>query len=398
MIPLNNQNNNTNLIDDYTNSIIAELSRYASAFDDKEVKTIHFGWWSPQTLWLDNIMKIIDFIKANFNLEYMEELWIELNPVPNDQVLDLIVNLNKNYTDFYRIRYSIWIQSFDDDILQKSWRNYNFNSLLLFLRQLPSTKQLNNVFNFDFIAFGKFKLDKKWNKVLRDDKKLSFFQDFISSWFVDSISLYTLELFPWSPWYSIIDNNNWLFGSDEDIFEEFGFLKSLVLDSNMKRYEISNFSTVWKQSLHNKIYWNMENYIGIGLSSSSFLWNKDEKLDKNYNLQLLWLELPKGSCWIRFKNTSSVKNYLKGDFIDKKSVQNLTQQDYLIEKFMLSLRTQEWVWDIQEFVSVLVPDYQELIKEYEENGLLVKIDKWFVLTDNWMDLFNQIVTQLLKVI
>ena len=42
MIPLDNHNN-TNLIDSYTNSIIDELSRYAGVFDDKEVKTIHFG-------------------------------------------------------------------------------------------------------------------------------------------------------------------------------------------------------------------------------------------------------------------------------------------------------------------------------------------------------------------
>ncbi|MEI6671859.1 MAG: hypothetical protein WCL02_00385 [bacterium] len=37
------------------------------------------------------------------------------------------------------------------------------------------------------------------------------------------------------------------------------------------RYEISNFAVASKASIHNMVYRNMEPYIGIGLSASSFL-------------------------------------------------------------------------------------------------------------------------------
>ncbi|MEF2175124.1 MAG: hypothetical protein V3575_01525 [Candidatus Absconditabacteria bacterium] len=398
MIPLDGEANNVPIFDDYTNGIINELESWSNIFPQEEIKTIHFGGGSPQTLGLDNIMKILDFIKDKFNLEYLEEVGIELNPYPYEEVIDMISCLNKKYKDFFRLRYSIGIQSFDDEILTKSGRNYNFNTLLMFLRKLPSIKETNNVFNFDFIAFGRFKEDKKGNKVLWDEKKQKIFVDFVSSGFTDSISLYTLELFPGSPWYGNKNLQSNLFGSEDEIYEEFSYLKSILLNSNLKRYEISNFSNTGKQSLHNKIYWNMENYIGIGVSSSSFLTNKDKKLENNTNLKSIGLEVEKGSYGVRFKNTSSMKNYLKGEFIDKKSVQNLTQQDYLIEKFMLSLRTQEGVGDLQEFVDVLVPSYKELIDEYENNGLLVTTLNGFALTDNGMDLFNQVVTELLTTI
>ncbi|NOZ44116.1 MAG: hypothetical protein GXP45_03095 [bacterium] len=64
-----------------------------------------------------------------------------------------------------------------------------------FLRELREIKEMNTVFNFDFIAFGKINQSKKGNKYLRDEHKQKFFQEFVASGFADSFSLYTLELF-----------------------------------------------------------------------------------------------------------------------------------------------------------------------------------------------------------
>jgi hypothetical protein len=47
-----------------------------------------------------------------------------------------------------------------------TWRAYSFGGIVEFLRALVQLKQDNNVFNFDFIAFGKFQVSKNGFKQL----------------------------------------------------------------------------------------------------------------------------------------------------------------------------------------------------------------------------------------
>jgi oxygen-independent coproporphyrinogen-3 oxidase len=45
--------------------------------------------------------------------------------------------------------------------------------------------------------------------------------------------------------------------------EEFLILKEMVEHAGFMRYEISNFASAGKASIHNMVYWNMEPYIGL---------------------------------------------------------------------------------------------------------------------------------------
>ena len=74
----------------------------------------------------------------------------------------------------------------------------------------------------------------------------------------------------------------------------------------------------------------------------------------------------------------------------------MSELDYLIESFFLSLRTDRWINDISKFEAVLVKDYSEKIKLYETNGFLKLYENGFVLTDEWMDCYNWIITDLLE--
>ena len=354
------------MIDEYIVALKKEIDYYAKTLTDKTLKTVYFWWGTPGKIWVMRIIDIIEYITTKFDFEELAELSIELNPYPEAEVLDFVKTLNKKYPKISRLRYSFGIQSFDDVVLKMTWRAYTFWTIVEFLRALVKLKQDNTVFNFDFIAFGKFQVSKNWFKQLWHEFKRDFFQKFLESGYVDSLSVYTLENIKDKPCPAIY------YGTDDEIMEEFLILKGMVEDAGFLRYEISNFAAASKASIHNMVYRNMEPYIGLWLSASSFLGNK------------------------RRTNTGNIKQYLEWHRIDEQEVHVLNESDLLIEEFFLRLRTREGIVDIGKFISVLVPNYESLLVTYIKEWLVDRNWMKLQLTDEGMNVYNSIITDLLQ--
>jgi len=398
------QNLNDEMIQTYLDNLHNEIDEWWKVFWRAEIRTIYFGWWTPNLIWAPEIEKLIHHCEEVFDCENVGELSFECNPFPQNQVYEFVSELQKSFKKYPRARFSFGIQSLDNWVLENAWRPYTFPWMVDFLRWLRDLKLENSVYNFDFMAFGVFNQTKKWDLQLWTPSALEFFQDFVNSWFADSFSLYMLELFEhqkWKKnpdWNSSIAQQSGLFWNEDEIYEEFDILKNIIQEWWYKRYEISNFSAVGKSSIHNRVYREMEDYLWLWLSASSFInakspyfWDVVEYLKKvDSSLHVEWLE------WIRWTNTSYFPKYIWGETIAKSEIKQLSSSDYLIESFFLSLRTDRWVDDISKFEPVLVKDYSEKIKLYEENGFLKLRENGFVLTDEWMDCYNGIVTELLE--
>ncbi len=99
---------------------------------------------------------------------------------------------------------------------------------------------------------------------------------------------------------------------------------------------------------------------------------------------------------MRFKNTSDSNAYLTGTKRETKDFELLEAKDDLIERFFLGLRTDRGVDQLSTFETILVPRYREKLTSYQEEGLLDFPDEHLVLTDEGMDVFNSIVTELMS--
>ncbi|MFA6255689.1 MAG: DUF559 domain-containing protein [Candidatus Absconditabacterales bacterium] len=538
-MPIFELENSELLITNYVNTLKKEIDHYAEILTDKELKTLYFGGGTPSRIGIDRIIDIIEYIRTKFDFENLAELSIELNPYPEEEVLGFVKNLNKKYPKISRLRYSFGIQSFDDEVLKITGRAYSFTGIVEFLRSLIKLKQDNNVFNFDFIAFGKFQVSKNGFKQLWHEFKRDFFQKFLNSGYVDSISLYTLEgvsppqpsplhgegvklpivytvsnnklpsgnfmiglaqnlrknqtkaeSFLWellrrkqlnnlkfrrqhpigdyiADFYcpekklvieldgsihnnkeqkehdqlrdaimqqhnitvirftnndvfekienilqTIIDVSNkpprstkWrgvggeetcsqkYFGTDDEIMEEFLIVKEMVEDAGFGRYEISNFAAAGKASIHNMVYWNMEYYLGLGLSAASFA---KVPLDKANEVKSSEAGRGNEGGFKRWTNTADIKQYLEGKWIDEQQTQSLNESDLLIEEFFLRLRTREGIADLSKFTSALVPNYEGLITNYTGAGLVEYDGVKLKLTDKGMNVYNSIITDLLQ--
>ncbi len=394
------QNPDNEMIQTYLGHLHNEIDEWWKVFWKAEIRTIYFGGWTPNLIWSEEIKKIINHCENVFDCENVGELSIECNPFPQDQVYEFVLDLQKSFKKYPRVRFSFGIQSLDNWVLENAWRPYTFPWMVEFLRWLWDLKFENTVFNFDFMAFGVFNKTKKWELQLWNPSALEFFQDFVNSWFADSFSLYMLELFEHQKWKksdlsSSITGQSGLFWNEDEIYEEFDILKNIIEGWWYKRYEISNFSAVWKSSIHNRVYREMEDYLWLWLSASSFINGKSQYFDAVKD-KLLCNKKIDDLCWIRWSNTPYFPKYIWNERLAESEIKPLYEKDYLIESFFLWLRTDRGIDNIKKFESVLVKDYQEKIKLYEENWFLKLREKGFVLTDEWMDCYNGIITELLE--
>ncbi len=397
------QNSDDEMIQNYLFNLHNEIDEWWKVLWKAEIRTIYFGWWTPNLIWAQEIKKLIHHCEEIFDCENVGELSFECNPFPQDQVYEFVSDLQKSFKKYPRVRFSFGIQSLDNWVLENAWRPYTFPWMVDFLRGLRDLKLENSVYNFDFMAFWVFNQTKKWDLQLWTPSALEFFQDFVNSWFADSFSLYMLELFEHQKWkkpewnLSVIQQSG-LFWNEDEIYEEFDILKNIIQDWWYKRYEISNFAAVGKSSIHNRVYREMENYLWLWLSASSFINAKSpyfqsvvEYLKKVDSLLCSeWLD------GIRRTNTPYFPKYIWNEKLVESAIQPMSQSDYLIESFFLSLRTDRWIDDISKFESVLVKNYSEKIKLYEENWYLKVRENGFVLTDEGMDCYNGVITELLE--
>ena len=128
------------------------------------------------------------------------------------------------------------------------------------------------------------------------------------------------------------------------------------------------------------------NYLGLGTSASSFFKNPNKKLCSLLNIPdqtkaVRWtncLEFPKFYLW----NSES-------------EIIPMTDKDLLIEEFFLWLRTDKWIKNIQKYKSVLVPEFETKIKSYSDQWFIEILPDWMKFTDQWMDIYNYIITELL---
>ncbi len=382
-------------ISQYLSALQQEIAYYGKKMQHQSIKTLYFWGGTPNLLGAERLLEIIQWVELAFDCSDLAELSFEFNPYPEEEIYSIVKKIQSVYGKKYpRVRFSFWIQSFDNEVLQLAGRKSSFLGLVDFLRGLQPLKQESSVFNFDFIAFGKRNQSKKGNPYLRTPSAFQFFSDFVNAHFADSFSLYTLELFENQVWKKKNPDEliSWAyFWTDEQIYEEFSLLKSVLLDAGYVRYELSNFSLAGKSSIHNRTYRERGNCLWLGLGSSSFLEAKaiSPELLADLWIQNLW-------SWLRYKNTSDFNAYLAGKKREAKDFELLGAKDDLIECFFLGLRTDRGVDQLSAFETILVPRYREKLTSYQEKGLLDFSDEHLVLTDEGMDVFNSIVTELMS--
>ena len=146
----------------------------------------------------------------------------------------------------------------------------------------------------------------------------------------------------------------------------------LLKELGYNHYEVSNFAAEGEECIHNKVYWGLGQYIGIGPTAESALGRRE---------------------MVVMRNTESLEEYLSSHAFD---VSPLTKDETEESYLLTSLRTREGI-DKKEYCDRFLKDfdstYGERIKALDKDTY-IDTDNCFSITEKGMLVLDSIILSL----
>lgn len=329
-------------------------------FIPNNIKTIYFGGGTPSILSKDEITKIFDVIKENFNLDELIEVTFEANPE----------QLTKEYLDFLITtpinRLSVGIQSFDDNDLKTLSRIHN------------SYQAINAVKLAKKVGFSNISIDLMYNLPNMNIEKWKNNLKVAVELDIQHISAYSLSVEKGTILDKFIDKGKLYIPSEEEQLLEFNLCIDFLKEYGFNQYEISNYAKSGYKSVHNSNYWNEIPYLGVGPSAHSFN-NKNRKWNVS-NMDLYCNSLELGN-----------KEYYEIEYLSDKDKYN--------EFIMLNIRQTKGI-DIciikEKFIDEVYNEFRKSAKRMIEAGLLEIQDSFYKPTRKGLELNNELIINLIQ--
>lgn len=241
-------NQKEDVIDKYLDKLIFDINELKEKnliFD-----TLYIGGGTPNYL-SDNNLNRLFYNLNQLNFKFNAEKSIEANvDFINEEQIKILSKYGIN-------RVSIGVETFDSKIGKIINRYTDYDELKAKISLLHQY-HIDNI-NLDFI----YALPKQNLKSFKNDLKLALKLK------PKHLSFYQL----------ILEDNSVLYKNHINDFpnEDIVLKMDKCLNKKLKKYhhyEISNYAIKGYESKHNLLYWNMDEYIGLGLSASSLYQNK----------------------------------------------------------------------------------------------------------------------------
>lgn len=340
-------------IESYFACLYREIEARGKELKGRVFDTVYIGGGTPSFVDSKFIMGAIRQVKKFFTLSATPEITIEINPGTLDE------KKVKDYKSVGINRFSIGLQTGYDDQLKKLNRIHTAKDFLIACSLLKGEN-----FSAD-IMLG---LSGQTLEQVKKSIELAVKGG------ASHISMYALTPEVGTPIYTDYLNGE-LLSSDEvaDIYESaVKYLKEL----GFSRYEVSNFAKDGYESKHNQIYWDRGEYIGVGVSASSFIDNR------------------------RFTNTFSIEEYISAVIFNKSpeiSSDEIGVEDAKFEKIMLALRTEKGL-NVTEFNKEFNVDFDlEYAKPLAKKGaFLLREDCYLKIKPEYIYVQNDIILEFMK--
>jgi oxygen-independent coproporphyrinogen-3 oxidase len=257
-------------------------TRVSASFLALPVDSVYLGGGTPTLAGAEGLNRIFAALRRQLLFADAPEITLEMTPgSAHAQLLDTCRKLGIN-------RLSVGAQSFDDRELRTVGRLHSSVETIEQIQQARSAGFEN--INIDLIAGLPYQTEASWLRSLQHALDLT----------PEHVSVYLFEVDEKSRLGSEVLHHGERFHApavpDEDFMADaYEQAKQVLSAAGYIQYEISNFARQGFESRHNRKYWRLDPYLGIGAGAHSFdgrsRWANIASVD-NYTAQLAREELP----------------------------------------------------------------------------------------------------------
>ena len=324
------------LTDDYKEEYVSALIRAVQKHGGKTLKSIYIGGGTPSVLSPRQIHRITDAVYKYNHTDGCLEFTVECNP---ESISGEFIKASG------ADRVSMGFQSFCDDELKTIGRLHGADDCkrAVDICRQSGIKNISGDLIFALPRQTLLSLESSVNGIL--------------SLGIEHISAYNLQLESGTP---ITRLSRYV--ADEDTQAKMYYtLCDMLKSAGYTHYEISNFAKDGFRAVHNSVYWQGGDYIGLGPSAHSKI----------------------GS--VRYFFDADIHKFINGSF-EFDGCEEIA--DPIFEKIMLGLRTDAGV-DLS-----LLKNSDKFIKQIVGAGFATKNDGRLMLTDRGFYLSNTIIAEI----
>lgn len=298
---------------------IEDLDFYAEKTADRTVESIFFGGGTPSLIKPNLIEKLINHIHQKWKCKKDIEISLEANPNSDRK------NLFKDLRQAGINRLSLGVQALNDKDLKFLGRTHNLEQAYTAIDEV-----LQNFDNhsFDLIYARPEQTLSAWQNEIKQAIQFGF----------KHLSMYQLIIEEGTVFYK-----KQVEAAEEDAAREmYLFTNQYLSENGYPQYEVSNYARKGFPSRHNLLYWQGDDYLGIGKSAHGRLkiGNKfyalthrrqEEEIsahERAEELIIMGLRLNEGISKEKFYNVCGIK---LADLINQKNLSEL-KAEKLIEE------------------------------------------------------------------
>ncbi len=301
--------------DSYITALCIEAEFYAKKYDITSWKTVYIGGGTPSLLTPEQLLSLMQGLQKAAPFAKNAEVTIEMNP---DDITEELLSAAK---DGGINRLSVGIQSLSDEVLKACGRRCTRKTSLQALNLIH--KNWKGRFSCDLISA--LPLDSR-NQLIQSIQEVISFNP-------DHISLYSLTLEEETPLGKDVFNGKIPY--DYEKADEYWIAGRDYLEQNgYKQYEVSNFAKPGFESEHNKTYWHLEDYIGLGAGAAGTVYSDCSAPQE-------------ASSGIRWNNSHDINSYI--DFWNSQKFLETDMYNIPAEIETLNFKTQEFEYLMMGF-------------------------------------------------
>lgn len=234
-----------------------EMEFFAPKLGQRKIKTIFFGGGTPSLMPVFLVEGILKKIGALWQIDENCEITLEANPTSSESA---------KFKDLHEVginRLSMGIQALNDEDLKFLGREHSAKEAMAAIAM--AQKSFEN-FSFDLIYARPKQQLNDWADELK--RAISFG--------TKHLSLYQLTIEKGTKFFSLYQQKKFEL-PDENLASDFYELTNQITsDADFSLYEISNYAKKNFACRHNLVYWQGDDYLGIGAGAHSRIYLNDE--------------------------------------------------------------------------------------------------------------------------